>query len=152
MRFHGLIFTCAILFHCASPDNGGGQKEPAAEKDVPGIPIELQEGVSKDYKFAGSCEFPEGYCTQLYSPDVIDAASMLVLMVRNTSCRLVRSDDGEPHCQDRPRKGRCLLDPVKPGGSPEGTLVQVDIYYSAIPDNKEQQICNEQGTYYPPPR
>ena len=47
MRFHGLIFTCAILFHCASPDNGGGQKEPAAEKDVPGIPIELQEGVSK---------------------------------------------------------------------------------------------------------
>ncbi|HBS04812.1 MAG TPA: hypothetical protein DEA96_07610 [Leptospiraceae bacterium] len=152
MRLHYLTLLFPILLQCASPTTPGNQAQTSADKDVPGIPIELQKGISKSYKFAGSCEFPEGFCAQLYSPDVVDAATMLVLMVRRGSCRLVQIDQGESHCQDRPRYGRCLLDPVQPGGAPDGTLVQMDIYYGAPPDHKEQRSCNEKGTYYPPMR
>lgn len=139
-----------FLLQCASPDRSTGQEEPSAKKEVQGIPIKLQKGVPTNYKYAGSCEFPDGFCVQVYSPDVVDAATMLVLMVKNNSCQLVRTDDGESHCQDRPRNGRCLMDPMKPGGAPPGTLVQMDIYYVAEPDQEEQDSCNEKGTYYAP--
>ncbi|MBI38452.1 MAG: hypothetical protein CMF59_02560 [Leptospiraceae bacterium] len=151
MRFLFLFITLAFSLQCASPVNSGNQEQSATDGDVQGIPIQFERGVLEGYKYGGSCEFREGFCAQVYSPDVVDAATMLVLMVKNGSCRLVRTDEGERHCQDRPRHGRCLLDPVKPGGAPEGTLVQMDIFYSATPGKGEQQNCNTKGTYYPPP-
>ena len=141
-----LIALCCLgAMACFSADS----LPPAEEKEVKGIPIDFEPGIAAHYKYGGSCEFPEGYCVQVYSPDPVDAMTMLVLMARE-SCRLVRLDQGEPHCQDRPRHGRCLLQALRPGGSPPGTMVQMDIYYGAVPDQKEKDSCNEKGRYYPP--
>ncbi|MCB1165221.1 MAG: hypothetical protein KDK33_03645 [Leptospiraceae bacterium] len=113
--------------------------------------IDFQPGVEPNYVYSGSCLFPAGYCVQAYSPKLLDGLTAIVIMAKS-SCSLVEEDRGEAICQDRTFAGRCLLNPMKPGGAPEGTLVQLDIFYNLEPDAKEVASCREQGTYYPPAR